>query len=81
MDWAQFASPLLSFGISTGLSLISGRIQKNHTPLSNKPIPYRNATMMGTGAAAITQDPVDSVAAILGGFAASFIHTGLRKVF
>ncbi len=79
MDWGSLLMPLASFGISTGMSFVTGKLQKN-SRLNNKPIPYRNAAVMGTGAAAITGDPLSSVAAVLGGFAASLIHTGARKV-
>ena len=80
MDFSDLLKPVLSFGVSMAGSFVTGKIQKDFTPLNNKPIPYRNATIFGGGAAAITQDPIDVGASMLGAFAASLVHTGIRKV-
>ena len=73
---------LLSLGISLVGSLVSGKIQKSKAKSQTVRdiIPLTNTAGFGVGAGAITGDPVDTLAAILGSVIATLLHQLVKRL-
>ncbi len=82
--FAQFAKPLLVFGVSIAGSSVQGFITKNKTKANNDTIPVRNSATWGTGgiaAGAAMDDPLSMVAGFAGATVASIGHKLIGKIF
>jgi len=81
---AQYAKPLLMFGVSVAGSAVQGAIVKHKTNIPNDTIPTQTGATWGTAGIAIgtaSEDPLTAVAGFAGATVASIGHKLIGKLF
>jgi hypothetical protein len=81
---AEYAKPLLMFGVSIAGSSIQGAITKHKTGIDNDRIPVHTGATWGTAGIAagqVTDDPLTMVAGFAGATVSSIGHKLIGKLF
>ena len=73
-------NPVAGLLVGTVGSLITGKAKKDKTKLPNDLIPASNATLFGTGAAVVSQDPVTTLATMMGAVLANWLHQAFKRL-
>ena len=80
MDWGSLLNMFVTPLLATGTSLVTGWLQKHLTDIPNQAIPITNTTgMMAAGNIISNGDPVTTILAGAGGFAASLVQRRFQK--
>lgn len=82
--FAEFAKPLVMFGVSILGSAVQGKITKKNPKIDNDRIPVQNGVTWGSvgiGAGQIMDDPLTMVAGFAGATVTSLGHKLIGKFF
>lgn len=71
---AGAVNPLAGFAVGTIGSLVTGKGMKDKTKIENDAIPAANVTLWAGTAGAVTQDPLTTLATVLGAVFANWLH-------